>query len=80
MNPCYNTNTVQKRKDALIILNTFLGIKKKKLEYGKNISQKVYLEILLGGEISVEFKKKLLLILLEEHGFMNCLELMFSKL
>ena len=51
---------------------TFLGIKKKKLEYGKNISQKVYLEILLDGEISVELKRKLRLIPLEEHGFMNC--------
>ena len=72
MNLCYNTKVVQKRKDALIILNTFLDIKRKKLEYGKNISQKVYLEILLGGEISVELKRKLRLIPLEEHGFMNC--------
>ena len=72
MNLCYNTKVVQKRKDALIILNTFLGIKRKKLEYGKNISQKVSLEISLDGETNVELKRKLLLIPLEEHGFMNC--------
>ena len=80
MNPCKITKDVQKRKDVLKILNTFLDIKRSKLEYGKNISQKVSLEILLGGETNVELKRKLLLIPLEEHGFMNCLELMFSKL
>ena len=72
MNPCKITKDVQKRKDVLKILNTFLDIKRSKLEYGKNISQKVFLEILLGGGISVVLKRKLLLIPLEEHGFMNC--------
>lgn len=72
MNPCKITKDVQKRKDVLKILNTFLDIKRSKLEYGKNISQKVSLEILLGGETNVELKRKLLLIPLEEHGFMNC--------
>ena len=72
MNPCNNTKDVQKRKDVIKILNTFLDIKRSKLEYGKNISQKVSLEISLDGETNVELKRKLLLIPLEEHGFMNC--------
>ena len=72
MNPCKITKDVQKRKDVLKILNTFLDIKRSKLEYGKNISQKVSLEISLDGETNVELKRKLLLIPLEEHGFMNC--------
>ena len=72
MNPCKITKDVQNRKDVLKILNTFLDIKRSKLEYGKNISQKVFLEILLGGGISMVLKRKLLLIHLEEHGFMNC--------
>ena len=72
VNPCQNTKAVQKRKDDHRNLNTFLDIKRKKLDVGKNISQKVYPETLLGGEISVVLKRKLLLIPLEERGFMNC--------